>query len=334
MKRGSWPASARTCPTTRSTGWPASSRRWRTSRIRRPPSSAPPDAARIHLADSLVALDLPEVAAAERIADIGAGAGFPGLALAVTLPSARVDLVESTRRKCEVIERLAAAAEAAQRHRGPRAGRGLGARRRAGRPTTSSRPGRWRRSRCWRSTRRRCSRQGGALVAWKGRRDDVEERGGRDRGAAARTGARPCASRRPLPGRARPPPPHPAQDRPDARSIPAETGPGPKAPACLTLQSRFRQLEKDLTVRGRTMLPGASFRPLAPLPCETDGHHLRDHQPEGRRRQDDHRRQRRGQRRRRGVRDPARRPRPAVQRHGGGGPGQGPQPLGVRLPQR
>ncbi len=64
----------------------------------------------MHLADSLSALDLPVVATAHRIADIGAGAGFPGLALAVALPAAEVALVEATRRKCEVIERLVARA--------------------------------------------------------------------------------------------------------------------------------------------------------------------------------------------------------------------------------
>ena len=54
-----------------------------------PPTTvtAPADAARVHLADSLSALDLDDVAGASRIADIGAGAGFPGLALAVALPA-------------------------------------------------------------------------------------------------------------------------------------------------------------------------------------------------------------------------------------------------------
>ena len=69
------------------------------------------DAVRLHLADSLSGLEVQELRAAGRIADIGAGAGFPGLALAVALPDAQVDLVESTGRKCAVIERLAAAAE-------------------------------------------------------------------------------------------------------------------------------------------------------------------------------------------------------------------------------
>lgn len=65
-----------------------------------------------HLADSLEALRVPEVRGARRIADVGAGAGFPGLPLAVALPEATVDLVESAARKCAVIERLAAAAGA------------------------------------------------------------------------------------------------------------------------------------------------------------------------------------------------------------------------------
>lgn len=58
-----------------------------------------------HLADSLVALEIPEVAQAAAIADLGAGAGLPGLALAVALPSARITLVESTGRKCAYLER-------------------------------------------------------------------------------------------------------------------------------------------------------------------------------------------------------------------------------------
>jgi 16S rRNA (guanine527-N7)-methyltransferase len=53
-----------------------------------------------HVADSLVALDLPAVAAASRVADLGSGGGFPGLALAIALPAAHVALVESVGRKC------------------------------------------------------------------------------------------------------------------------------------------------------------------------------------------------------------------------------------------
>lgn len=71
----------------------------------------PDEAARIHLADSLSALDLPAVAAASSLADVGAGAGFPGLALAVALPKASVVLIESMARKRGVIARLARRAE-------------------------------------------------------------------------------------------------------------------------------------------------------------------------------------------------------------------------------
>ena len=60
-----------------------------------------------HLADSLSGLEVAEVRTAQRIADIGAGAGFPGLVLAVARPDAQVDLVESSGRKCAVISRLA-----------------------------------------------------------------------------------------------------------------------------------------------------------------------------------------------------------------------------------
>jgi 16S rRNA (guanine527-N7)-methyltransferase len=68
-------------------------------------------AANAHLADSLSGLEIEDLARASRIADIGAGAGFPGLALAVALPAAQVDLVEAAGRKAAVIERLARAAQ-------------------------------------------------------------------------------------------------------------------------------------------------------------------------------------------------------------------------------
>jgi len=72
--------------------------------------SAPVAAVDQHIADSLSALVLPPVRSATRIVDIGSGAGFPGLVLAIALPNASVDLVESARRKASVIERLIAAA--------------------------------------------------------------------------------------------------------------------------------------------------------------------------------------------------------------------------------
>lgn len=60
-----------------------------------------------HVADSLSGLELEPLRSASRIADLGAGAGFPGLVLAIALPGAQVDLVESAGRKVAVIDRLA-----------------------------------------------------------------------------------------------------------------------------------------------------------------------------------------------------------------------------------
>jgi 16S rRNA (guanine527-N7)-methyltransferase len=68
----------------------------------------PLDAVDRHIADSLVALELAPVREARRIADLGAGAGWPGLALAAALPSASVALVESVTRHCRYLERAAA----------------------------------------------------------------------------------------------------------------------------------------------------------------------------------------------------------------------------------
>ena len=57
-----------------------------------------------HLADALVALELPQLRAASSIADLGSGAGVPGLPLAIALPGVRVALVESNGRKHAFIE--------------------------------------------------------------------------------------------------------------------------------------------------------------------------------------------------------------------------------------
>lgn len=67
----------------------------------------PADAWRVHVADSLSGLGFGELAAAKRVADVGSGAGLPGLVLAVALPGARVDLIESQARKCEFMRRAA-----------------------------------------------------------------------------------------------------------------------------------------------------------------------------------------------------------------------------------
>jgi 16S rRNA (guanine527-N7)-methyltransferase len=68
-----------------------------------------PAAVDVHIADSLSALALEPVTRAEAVADLGSGAGFPGVVLAVALPQARVALVESAARKCAFLERLVSA---------------------------------------------------------------------------------------------------------------------------------------------------------------------------------------------------------------------------------
>jgi 16S rRNA (guanine527-N7)-methyltransferase len=133
----------------------------------------PAQAVHVHLADALVALELPEIRGAGAIADLGAGAGFPGLPLAIALPQARVSLVESNARKCATIETLAAAASVSNARAVPE------------------------RAESWREGIGACDvvtaralaplavlaeyaapllREDGVLVAWKGRRDGDEER--------------------------------------------------------------------------------------------------------------------------------------------------------------
>lgn len=73
--------------------------------------SDPERARGLHLADSLSGLEVDDLARARRIADMGAGPGFPGLVLAIALPGARVDLIESSGRKTAVIDRLLGAAK-------------------------------------------------------------------------------------------------------------------------------------------------------------------------------------------------------------------------------
>ena len=65
----------------------------------------PGEAVGRHVADSLSAIELPYVAGARRIADLGSGAGWPGLALAAALPDTHVWLVESAIRHCRYLER-------------------------------------------------------------------------------------------------------------------------------------------------------------------------------------------------------------------------------------
>lgn len=128
----------------------------------------------VHVEDSLTGLEAPELRRARRIADVGAGAGFPGLALAVALPGARVDLVESVRRKCDFMRRAIEAAGIANARvlnaRSEDLARAEG--REAYDAVTARAVGRL-------STLAELASpllvEGGALVAWKGRRDPDEE---------------------------------------------------------------------------------------------------------------------------------------------------------------
>jgi 16S rRNA (guanine527-N7)-methyltransferase len=133
---------------------------------------------RAHVADSLTGLVVDELASAERIADVGAGAGFPGLVLAAALPSAQVDLIESVGRKCEFMRGAVTAAgldnarvvqarsEAWAAKPPPQGGReayDAVAARAVGRLSTLA------------ELASPLLREGGVLVAWKGRRDSEEE---------------------------------------------------------------------------------------------------------------------------------------------------------------
>jgi len=63
----------------------------------------PAQARDVHLADSLAGLEVDAIAGAGAIADLGSGAGLPGLTLAIALPDTEFCLVESSGRKCSWI---------------------------------------------------------------------------------------------------------------------------------------------------------------------------------------------------------------------------------------
>jgi len=129
---------------------------------------------KVHVADSLSGLEIPALREASNIADIGSGAGFPGLVLAVALPNARVDLVESVGRKCEFIQRAIESAGIANARvlnlRSEELATSEG--REAYAVVTARAVGRL-------STLAELASpllaEGGALVAWKGKRDPDEE---------------------------------------------------------------------------------------------------------------------------------------------------------------
>jgi len=59
-----------------------------------------------HIADALVALELPCVGCASELVDIGSGPGIPGVPLAIALPGTSVTLLESNARKCSFIDQV------------------------------------------------------------------------------------------------------------------------------------------------------------------------------------------------------------------------------------
>lgn len=128
----------------------------------------------VHVADSLTGLDVPDLRAAQRIADVGAGAGFPGLALAVALPDAQVDLIESIGRKCDFMRAATTAAGIANttvlntRSEDLAAGAGresydVVTARAVGRLSTLA------------ELASPLLKPNGVLIAWKGKRDEDEE---------------------------------------------------------------------------------------------------------------------------------------------------------------
>jgi 16S rRNA (guanine527-N7)-methyltransferase len=67
----------------------------------------PAEARRVHLEDSLSALETVRRFVGS-IVDVGSGGGAPGIPLAAALPEREVTLLESSRRKCTVLERWVA----------------------------------------------------------------------------------------------------------------------------------------------------------------------------------------------------------------------------------
>ena len=159
-----------------------------------PPTTVrdPAAAVDVHVADSLSGLELESLRAAERVADVGAGAGFPGLVLAIALPAAHVDLIEAASRKAAVIERLAQAASIENARAIVARAEGWGA--------APPALGGGRESYDVVTVRALAPmgvlaeyatpllRPGGVLVAWKGARDPAEDRAGA--AAAERLGLR------------------------------------------------------------------------------------------------------------------------------------------------
>jgi 16S rRNA (guanine527-N7)-methyltransferase len=131
-------------------------------------------ARQVHVADSVSGLDFDQLTDAHRIADLGSGAGLPGLVLAAALPEARVDLIESVSRKCAFLRRavdrlgianaevVCARAESWAADQGREAYDAITARAIGRLPTVAE-------------LASPLLRDGGYLLSWRGRRDPDEE---------------------------------------------------------------------------------------------------------------------------------------------------------------
>lgn len=77
------------------------------------------DIVRVLIGDSLALLDVPQLQerAGDEWVDLGAGAGVPGLPLAVALPLAKLTLLDSAAKKCVFLEAAVTAAGVASRSR-------------------------------------------------------------------------------------------------------------------------------------------------------------------------------------------------------------------------
>ncbi len=65
-----------------------------------------PDWIRVHFLDSLAPVGLGFVAGGERLVDLGAGAGFPGVPLKLAEPGLSLDLAEASGKKCAWLRHL------------------------------------------------------------------------------------------------------------------------------------------------------------------------------------------------------------------------------------